>query len=116
MNLLGATAGALLTAVVGWAVLQNLLWIGALVVGPATGEVASRIARRRVNRSLEVAVGASIVVAFVAASWLRFELAFGSLHVPATLVRNLEWAQLNDPVSIIIVAIAVVLAVTRLNR
>lgn len=90
-------------------------WLLAIFIGIAVGEVTSRLARRRVSRTLEVAVGADIVLGFLAARFVEF-VSVPGVGLPQRQATPLTIAALNDPFALLMLGLAVVVAVTRLRR
>jgi hypothetical protein len=67
---------------VGWLIVLNIPffgWILSIFLGLFIGDMASRAAKRRVNRQLQVAVGTGIVVAFFAARAIIVAADFNSV-------------------------------------
>jgi hypothetical protein len=67
---------------VGWLIVLNIPffgWILSIFLGLFIGDMASRAAKRRVNRQLHVAVGTGIVVAFFAARAIIVAADFNSV-------------------------------------
>ena len=113
-----AGVGALATAALAWLVVLQvpfLVWLLAIFVGLAVGEVASRLARRRVSRPLEIIVGVDIVLGFVAVRIFQSMAPGVGLQPSVTRFAAVSTA-LNDPFSLILLGLAIFAGVTRLRR
>jgi hypothetical protein len=109
---------ALATAVVAWLIALQaffFIWLMAILVGLAVGEVASRVAKRRVSRPLEVVVGAAIVGGFLSVGVIH-SVSPGFGYHPFRSGFAAITVALDDPFSLILIALAVVAGVTRLRR
>lgn len=116
---LAAAGGAsLAVAFVAWLIALQVFffaWLMAIGLGLAVGEVASRVAKRRVSRSLEVAVGGAIVLAFLLGRWVQF-LSHPGVGLGHTRDVLNAIAGTSDPFALIMVVLAVIFAVARLRR
>ncbi len=90
-------------------------WFIAIGIGLAVGEVASRLARRRVNRWLEIVVGVDIVAGFLLARYLEF-LSFPGVGLTKGGALFLTVLALNSPFDLLMLALAIFFALTRLHR
>jgi predicted small integral membrane protein len=91
------------------------IWIMSILVGLAVGEVASRVSRRRVSRSLEIVVGSDILIGFLAVGVIHAASPGFGYH-PVQHGIGAVTIALNDPFSLILIALAVIAGVTRLRR
>jgi hypothetical protein len=122
-GLVKASLVALGLALFGWLIVLNtpfFAWILAIVLGLFIGEMASRAAKRRVNRQLQIGVGAGIVIAFFAARAVIFAADLNSMGA-GTLVSPTSHFFLQavfslSLFSILPLALATIAAVTRLAR
>jgi predicted small integral membrane protein len=113
-----AGVAGLATAFVAWFIALQaffFIWIMSILVGLAVGEVASRITKRRVSRSLEILVGADIVIGFLAVGIIHAGSPGFGYHPVRHGIAAVTVA-LNDPFSLILIALAVIAGVTRLRR
>ena len=113
-----AGAGALATAVFAWLIVLQVpffIWLLSIGVGLAVGEVASRLAMRRVNRTLEVTVGVAVVAGFTLVRVFQI-LNPGLGYHPRVTGFEAVSITLNDPFSLILIGLAVFFAITRLRR
>ena len=118
-NFAAAVAAAtILATACWWFTLQQTFfaWILSIAIGLIVGEAVSRITRRRANRPLQIAVGASIFAGYLVARAILLKqapLAVGYLHTPADFAA----AVFNIPVfSIFLLVLAIIFAVTRVMR
>ncbi|HEV3310030.1 MAG TPA: hypothetical protein VG815_05895 [Chloroflexota bacterium] len=117
-KLIIAGAGALATSVGAWLIALQLpffIWLASIFVGLAVGEVASRLAQRRNNRTLEIVVGGAIMIGFlVIRAFQSVEPGFG--YQPAQTGFAAVGVALNNPYALILLALAVIAGVTRLRQ
>lgn len=114
---LAALAG-LVTSVVAWLIALEaffFIWLLSILVGLAVGEVASRVAKRRVNRALEIAVGLDIVLGFLAVGTFHAVAPGFGYRAGQTGLAFVTYS-LNDPFSLILLGLAIFAGVTRLRR
>ncbi len=101
-----------------WFTLQQTFfaWVLSIALGLIVGEMVTRITRRRANRALQFAVGASIVAGYLVARGFLLEqapLVVGFVHVPHNFVATL----FDIPVfSFFLLVLAIIFAVTRIMR
>lgn len=123
-RLVAAGLGALLASFLGWFAILNvffLAWLLAVGLGFVVGDVAGRIAQRRVNRPLEVVVGAAVIVGLVVArAVVTLSTDTGPPGSPGlspadgVFWRTVLQAQ-NAPISLIALIIATAVAIARLR-
>jgi len=122
-GLVKASLIALSISFVGWLFLLNVPFIGwilSIFLGLFIGDMASRAAKRRVNRQLQVSVAAGIVVAFYVARAIIVAADFNSLGVGALASQTSHFflqAVFDTSIySLIPLVLATIAAVTRLAR
>lgn len=112
---LAALAG-LVTSFVAWYIALQayfFIWLLAIFVGLAVGEVASRLAKRRDNIWLEVLVGADIVLGFFAFEFLN---PLGGVFYRPDLATLGAVTVGAFQFSLIPLALAIIAGVTRLRQ
>lgn len=122
-GLVKASLIALGVSLVGWLFVVNIPFIGwilSIFMGLFVGDVASRAAKRRVNRQLQICVGAGVVLAFFGARAIVFAADFNSIGAGALVSPTSHifvQAVFTVPIlSLIPLVLATLAAVTRLAR